>query len=130
MDKNVRTKLEQIKNQIDELLNQEELTFVGTFYGVQGKYELYLLPKSTEKILNWYDAKGYCELLGGDLPTVGELQFIYDSDLSKTFEDHNYWSSIGHNSAKAYNCYFGNGNVVEHGTYTTLCVRAVRRYYI
>lgn len=130
MDKDVRVKLLEIKNQIDELLNEGELQFIGTFYGDQGKYELYLFPKSTEKCLNWYDAKEHCKLLGGELPTIGELQYIFDNDLSKTFEQCYNWSSIEHSSTKAYSYFFFNGFMNIFTKDHIFYVRPVKRYYI
>lgn len=130
MDKDVRVKLEHIRDQIDELLNERELQYIGTFYGEQGKYELYLFPKSTEKYCDWYDAKQYCESLGGELPTIEELQYIDDNELDQTFGYKIYWSSINHNSEKTYKFSFINGSVSDYNKHISGYVRPVKRIHV
>lgn len=128
---NEREILIEIRDKINNFLSQDEgeLQHIGTFYGESGKYDLYLYPKSTEKSVSWYEADEYCKNLGGSLPTIGELQFIYGNDLYQTFEHSNYWSSTEHSDDRAYYYGFSSGFVFDALKDLSNYVRAVERYY-
>ena len=122
------------RDRIDGLLecyvNGPSFKKVGEIYGERGKYALYLAPKETEKELDWDEAVDYCKSLSGELPTLGELQFLYDN-CKEEFQDTGYWSSFHESAIDSWSMYFTNGNRPS-GTLKTYRyrVRAVRRVYI
>ena len=120
------------RDRIDGLLefyvNGPSFKKVGEIYGEKGKYALYLAPKETEKQLNWYNAMDYCKSLGGDLPTIDELQYLYDN-CNEEFQNTFYWSSSHSqdSATHAWRMTFYNGLRVHSNKMTTRRVRAVRR---
>lgn len=122
-----------IKNKINKLIKncqtqtENEFKHVGEIYGENGKYALYLSPRHIEKVLNWNEAKEYCESLNAELPTIGELQYLYDN-YRKSLVHNEYWSSTESSSSQAEAYSYLNGHVTtltkhNHGLY----VRPVRR---
>ena len=101
---------------------------VGELYGERGKYALYLSPKETEteKDLNWYDAMNYCKSLDGELPTMSELQYLYENCKEK-FQNSSYWSSSQDSATNSQCMVFLNG--VRYSNFKTYYSRArsVRR---
>ena len=120
----------EIRNRIDNLIesyaNEREFKKVGELYGEKGKYALYLAPKETEKELNWYDAMYYCKSLGGDLPTLGELQYLYDNYRDE-FQRTGYWSSSQGSVTFSWRMRFFDGNRCITSKTNGTRVRAVRR---
>jgi hypothetical protein len=125
----------EIRNKVDKLIKEceydseyvGEFEHVGEMYGDNGKYDLYLSPKHTEKVLTWYEAKEYCESLNAELPTTGELQYLYDN-YKDSFDGIGYWSSVERDSVNATILGFGTGSV--YSPFSKHCgrnVRAVRR---
>ena len=133
MYKSLLEKLLKLRNQFDNLLNEKEFfKNIGVFYGESGRYDLYLFPKHTEKKLNWDEAKQYCKEFDGDLPTIGEMQFIYDNNLDDTFVNNFYWCthSNGPNKSNRMYKYLPNKDIKDTSyTYYTYLVRPVQRIY-
>jgi hypothetical protein len=67
-------------------------------------------PKEYEKLLNWYDAMMYCQLMMIDdktdwrLPTKEDLNYIYNSenDFENDFVRSSYWTPMEHDSDSAW----------------------------
>jgi formylglycine-generating enzyme required for sulfatase activity len=124
----------EIRNKVDKLIEEcqpeseyvGEFEYVGELYGKNGKYALYLSPKHTESILNWIDAKKYCKLLNAELPTIGELQYLYDN-YRKCSGDTLYWSSTNSSSSQAESLAFISGLTYTINKYSNQYIRAVRR---
>lgn len=130
MDEQTREELLDIKKHIDKIL-EDGLMYIGEFYGEKGKYSLYLYPKSTEKKLNWDNAIEYCTQLGGELPNIGEMQFLWENNIVKEeFEYKSYWSSIDYISNKThYSHFFYHGNLINGPKIYECYARAIRRQY-
>ena len=99
---------------------------VGELYDEKGKYALYLSPEETEKELDWDDAMDYCKSLGGELPTISELQYLYENCKEK-FQYTIYWSSSQDSATYSLRMYFSNGLRVSGYKTNRYRVRAVRR---
>jgi len=111
---------------IENYTSEREFKKVGELYGEKGKYALYLAPKETEKELTWNVAMEYCKSLGGELPTLGELEYLYDN-YKEEFQSTHYWSSSQDSATTSWRMAFLNG--VRHSCIKPLTnrVRAVRR---
>ena len=122
--------LVEIRNRIDNLIesctSEREFKKVGEIYGERGKYALYLSPKETEKELDWDDAMNYCKSLSGELPTLGELQYLYDN-YKEEFQGTYYWSSFQESTTDSCGMNFTNGHKYQSLKTLTCRVRAVRR---
>ncbi len=85
--------------------------------------------KTSDKELNWKEAKYWCEKQGGRLPTLIELQEAYaDEKIRGSFQPVGYyWSSTETSANYAYYVNFLNG-LTDYGAkaYTYLYVRCVR----
>ena len=120
----------EIRNKIDSLIENCKLETrfekVGEIYGEKGKYALYLSPKETEKkFITWYEAVDYCKSLGGELPTLGELEYLYDNHKEE-FQRTYYWSS-SQGSTYSWLMVFRNGDRIGSAKTNRHRVRAVRR---
>ena len=109
-----------------EKYSNKEFKKVGEIYGEKGKYALYLSPKETEKELGWDDAMDYCKSLGGELPTIGELQYLYDN-CKEEFQYTRYWSSSQNSATIPWRMYFSAGSRYSLVKLYLHRVRAVRR---
>jgi len=122
--------LVEIRNRIDNLIGscKSETRFekVGELYGEKGKYALYLAPKETEKVLTWNEAMEYCKSLDGELPTMSELQYLYENCKEK-FQSTSYWSSSQLSAATSWPMSFSNGSRLSALKTFTSRVRVVRR---
>jgi len=120
----------EIRNRIDNLIEsytgEREFKKVGELYGEKGKYALYLAPKETERVLTWNEAMEYCKSLGGELPTLGELQYLYDNYKEEIQPTH-YWSSSQASATNSWSMHFSNGLRSSSYKPLTTRVRAVRR---
>ena len=120
----------EIRDRIDNLIegytSEREFKKVGEIYGDKGKYALYLSPKETETSLNWYKAVEYCRFLGDDLPTLGELQYLYDN-YKEEFQHTFYWSSSQNSATLSWGMHFYYGNRDQDNKTYNGRVRAVRR---
>lgn len=95
-----------------------------------GATNIEISPKEYETILNWNDAIKYCQSLvikdksDWRLPTVDELQYIYDSE--NDFTNSYYWSSAPLNDNIAFSKSMINGS--HHNDIKTrrIYVRPVR----
>ena len=121
-----------ITEKIDKYLNEKNnnsFKKVGELYGKRGKYALYLSPKETEKELDWDDAMDYCKSLGGELPTLDELEYLYDN-YKKEFHPTNYWSSSQDSATHSWRMHFYNGTKYHYDQTHLSRVRAVKKVYI
>ena len=109
-----------------EKYSNKEFKKVGEIYGEKGKYALYLSPKETEKELGWDDAMNYCKSLGGELPTIGELQYLYDN-CKEEFQNTYYWSSSQDSATYSWAMLFTSGIRAQPFKTYNARVRAVRR---
>ena len=68
--------------------------------------------KTSKEILNWKDAKEWCEKQGGRLPTICELLQAFNDGI-KGFKNLRYWSATGYrkNTNGAWNMFFNDGCV-------------------
>jgi hypothetical protein len=91
-------------------------------------------PKEYERVLNWYDAMMYCQLLVIDekndwrLPTKEELNNICDSE--NDFVGSTYWSSTEANGTNAWSQKISLGFQYNTGKDTNFYVRPVRSLII
>ena len=122
--------LVEIRNRIDNLIesytNEREFKKVGELYGEKGKYALYLSPKETEKELGWDEAIKYCKSLGGELPTIDELQYLYDN-CKEELQPTVYWSSSQVSATTSWPMHFSTGSRLSLTKTQPLRVRAVKR---
>ena len=82
-------------------------------------------PES-EKEMNWYEAKEWCEEQGGRLPTRFELQCAYeDEEVRKTFQPDCSWSSTDFSGTNAWYVNFNNGNTSGSNKSTSFYVRCI-----
>jgi hypothetical protein len=97
------------------------------------KFEI--APKSTEIQANWDDARLFCFSLnisgktGWRLPTIFELQKIYDAPNEYDFEYLHYWSSTAttwDSTVTAFGFNFINQLSGQHPKFNRFTVRAVR----
>ena len=63
---------------------------------------------------------------GWRLPTITELQLIWESEHKDLFQKESYWSSSEYNSYDAWSFYFGIGDTYNSNKYGLYYVRAVR----
>ena len=124
----------EIRDRIDGLLecyvNGPSFKKVGEIYGERrSNYILYLSPKETEKELNWYNAMEYCKSLEGTLPTLGELQFLYDN-CKEEFQPTFYWSSSQDSDTLSWLMGFYAGYKYQNFKISLSRVRPIRRVYI
>ena len=79
-----------------------------------------------------YPARNLCKSIGGRLPTITELQCIYNYrdannyGMNGAFTSNVYWSSTENSAALAYFVYFSSGTTINGSKTTNLYVRCVR----
>ncbi len=85
-----------------------------------------LLPDNTITFTS-YPARDACKSVGGRLPTIEELECIYDNRASfGSFSSDNYWSSTENSVANAWNYNFSGGNSNNNNKTNDNNVRCVR----
>ena len=122
----IRSRIDTLIKEYEILGYEREFKKVGEIYGEKGKYALYLAPKETEKELGWDDAMDYCKSLGGELPTIGELKYLYDN-CKEEFQYTTYWSSSQDSATASWRMGFLTGNRGQLVKTFSSRVRAVRR---
>ena len=78
--------------------------------------------KSSDKKMNWYEAKAWCEEQGGRLPKLWELMKAYDEKEEGLWR---YWSSTEYTTTGAWCMYFINGETSAIPKTSNLYVRCV-----
>lgn len=126
----------EIRNKIDKLIEkyqdepEPEFEYIGKFYGINGLYALYIAPKYMEKRLDLHNAQKYCKTLNASLPTLGELQHLYDNLNDESFELYNYWSSVKNSDNINFVFNFLTCSMYSSPKYTYNYVRPVKREII
>lgn len=89
----------------DTEYEKPEWIIAGILYDEFGRYELYTVCESKVIREDWSNGHSYCDLLGGVMPTLGEHQFMYDTNLAGIELEHPYWTSteVNANTAIAFN---------------------------
>ena len=78
--------------------------------------------------MTWYEALEKVKELGDGwrMPTITELQLIWESEHKDLFKKESYWSSSEYNSGLAWGFSFYDGNAYDDDKNTYSYVRAVR----
>ena len=78
--------------------------------------------------MTWSEALKKVKELGDGwrLPTINELQLIWESDYKELLKKESYWSSSEYNSGLAWGFSFYDGNAYDDDKNTYSYVRAVR----
>jgi len=113
------TRLSKIEKRLDKFENpketKQEIPAKTIYWG-----------ETSQKEMNWEEAKRWCEEQGGRMPTLIELQQAYEDKVDGFKEDY-YWSATEHNSTYAYYVNFTNGLTYLNNRTSASYVRCIRR---
>ncbi len=121
----IKEKLLEIRKEIDNLIKDESI-HITTLEDGLGKYELWLFPENTEDILNWWEAMEYCNKLSGSLPTIEELNYIFNYNVN-TLTHSYYWSSTEISDDVSFLKNFNTGTRLSVTKTSNYHARAVKR---
>jgi hypothetical protein len=80
--------------------------------------------KSSDKRMDWNEAKVWCEEQGGRLPKLWELMKAYE-EKEEGFMEHSYWSSTEYSITIAWTLNFSTGTTHNASKTLSLYVRCV-----